>query len=243
MKESLADTACALSAMIVTTTEATVARTRDSMATWKWEEEDEAVAELDDDIEDDKAPLAGSVSPPAQASRPVEAAVPQPPPPQANPWGAPPPDWNDPVQQEERRIAMENWMLQMAADTRQAIIDEGKLDERQTAQFDQVIDTMNLQVANVAQEWADYIRETGTLNADDRLRLMHDMSTTLVTASDDLDSRFPEWRNTNSDLLRLIDPAVFAPFMELRNEGFRIPGNGMFGRGGPRPNFNPNPNR
>ena len=137
---------------------------------------------------------------------------------------------------------MENWMQQMAADTRANIIEQGKLDERQAVELDQVIESMNQQVTDMASQWADYIRETGTLDADSRLRLMHDISSIVVAASDSLDQHFPEWRDGDANPMQLINPSAFAPFQKLREEGYRIPGMGMFpgiGRGPRPPNVNP----
>ena len=192
---------------------------------WRYEVEEE-------EYEEEVPPVASA--PAVTVSEAASSGVPQ-----GNPRGGPPQDWNNPAVQAERQAALENWMQQAAADTRQNIIEQGGLDEKQAMELDTLVDSMNQQVTDMAREWADYIRETGTLDADNRMRMMHDISSIVVATSDSLDQHFPSWRGGNANPMQLISPSAFQPFQDLRAEGYRIPGMRIFpgfGGGGRPPN-------
>jgi len=187
--------------------------------------------------EEEARPVAAAPAPESRPTNTVDREAP------GNPWGGAPQNWNDPAQQAARQAAIENWMQQAAADTRQNIIEQGGLDEDQVMELDTMIGDLNQQVTDIASEWADYIREVGALDADSRMRMMHDISKAMVIASDRLDQCFPEWRNGNPDLIRLIGMSASAPFQRLREDGYRIRGMGIlpgFGGGQRPPNGNSN---
>ena len=122
----------------------------------------------------------------------------------------------DPAKLEEIKAEMEARVAQIAAETRQAIIDNAKLDDAQTAQLDKVIDDLNRKMEDASAKWADYVREHGTLDADGRLRMMHDVSSVMVSVSDGLDAISPDWRGEGVDFTRLIRVSSLEPFRQLR---------------------------
>jgi len=128
----------------------------------------------------------------------------------------------DPAKMDELKAEMEARVAQVAADTRQAIIDNANLDEAGIEQLDKVIDDLNAQMEVVSSKWADHVRQHGTLDADGRLRMMHDLSSLMVSVSDNMDAISPDWRGEGVDFTRLIRISSLEPFRLLRAESSGI---------------------
>jgi len=122
----------------------------------------------------------------------------------------------------ERTARMGVIVAQSAAEVRQAIINNAKLDAVQTAQLDKDIADMNRQMLEVSTKWADEIRKTGTLDVTTRMRMQQDTGGVLVALANKMDQEFPGWNGENVDLSRLVRvSSAFEPFRKVRSEILR----------------------
>jgi hypothetical protein len=91
----------------------------------------------------------------------------------------------------------------------------------QTQQFDQTITNMNAQVGEKIRQWTDYVKQQQDVTPETTLRMMNDLSATIVGAYDELDGSFPaDWREkagSEFQLLDFINPEVGLPFAELQD--------------------------
>lgn len=116
--------------------------------------------------------------------------------------------------------AKEAWSMR-AAIARRNFIAENKLDDRQTLEFDALVESMNLRLGASIDKWTATIADEKTLRPETGLRMMTELGTALVLTYDELDRRLPpEWRqNTgpNFELVNFVDPEVLTPLQDLEN--------------------------
>jgi len=144
------------------------------------------------------------------------------------------------AERDARMQAFMDRMRQQAIEERATFVESQQLDEGQVQTFDSIMGNLNQRVGDIAQQWADYIRQTGKMENDYGMRMMHDVSGAMVEAYDAMDASFPSWRNSMPrGGMGWVDPAVYAPVVDavrsvdpnMRN--FRLPGMNIRPGGGP----------
>lgn len=151
------------------------------------------------------------------------------------------PSRDDPAVREARRREFAERMREWSEASRTDFIAKTGLDEAKAAKVDGLVFDLNQRVESIVADWVAYIRESGSYDADFNIRFGHDLTGALVAAYDALDEELPAgWRSAagDFDLMRMIDPDVMRPMMELQREMGQRRG-GFFGgfmgggRGGP----------
>jgi hypothetical protein len=91
----------------------------------------------------------------------------------------------------------------------------------QTQMFDQTVEAMNKELGDKIQQWADYVKQQKTFSPETGLRMMNDLSSTLVKSYDELDRAMPaDWRDRAGQEFQLFDfinPEVALPLADIEN--------------------------
>lgn len=94
-----------------------------------------------------------------------------------------------------------------------------KLDEKQTADFDVVVEAMNLRLGATVDKWAAKIKKDGEMRPETGLRMMTEMGNDMVLTYDEMDRKMPEeWRKqagSNFEMVNFVDPEVLTPLQDL----------------------------
>ena len=135
------------------------------------------------------------------------------------------------AERDARMQAFMDRLRQQTAEERVMFVESQQLNERQVQTYDSIMGNLNQRVGDIAEQWADYIRQTGKMENDYGMRMMHDVSGAMVEAYDAMDASFPSWRNSMPrGGMGWVDPSAYAPIIEavqsiggdMRN--FRMPG-------------------
>ena len=134
------------------------------------------------------------------------------------------------------------WALR-AEIARTNFIARTKLDEKQTQNFDTLVDAMNIRLGSSIDKWVATIKQNGQMSPELGLRMMTELGGDMVVTYDELDRKLPtDWRQNAGDkfeMVNFVDPEVLTPLQDLdgvvnaagsgggRHGGFRI------GVGGP----------
>jgi len=144
------------------------------------------------------------------------------------------------AEREARRQEFMDRIRQQAAEERAAFVESQQLNEAQVQAFDTIMVDLNQRVGDIAEQWADYIRQTGKMENDFGMRMMHDVSGAMVVAYDAMDTSFPSWRTSMPrGGMGWVDPSAYEPIITVVREidpnmrNFRMPMPGMNMRGGP----------
>jgi len=90
-----------------------------------------------------------------------------------------------------------------------------------TQMFDKSIEAMNKELGDKIQQWADYLKTQKEVSAETGLRMMNDLSGTLVKSYDELDRVLaPGWRDQAGEQFQLFDfinPEVALPLADAEN--------------------------
>ena len=89
----------------------------------------------------------------------------------------------------------------------------------QTQMFDRAITNMNAQLAEKIRQWTDYLKQEQEVTPESAVRMMNDLSSTIVASYDELDKTLPaDWRDKAGpefQLLDFVNPEVALPFAEV----------------------------
>ena len=91
----------------------------------------------------------------------------------------------------------------------------------QTIQFDVTMAAMNLRLSNSVRTWVDYIKQQGNVAPETGIRIMNDLSSSLVLAYGDLDRTMPaDWRDKAGPKFQVFDfinPDTVMPLTEVED--------------------------
>lgn len=122
--------------------------------------------------------------------------------------------------EEQIRKAAELWRTR-AELARSTFIANVTTTEDEGVLFDATMETMNARLAESLQRWADTLKQEQTLSPETGVRMMNDLSGTLVQTYDELDAGLPEgWRakaGESFQLLDFIDPEVAMPLADVQD--------------------------
>ncbi len=94
-----------------------------------------------------------------------------------------------------------------------------KLDEKQTQDFDVVVEAMNIRLGATVDKWAAKIKKDGEMKPETGLRMMTEMGNDMVVTYDEMDRKMPEdWRKQsgpNFEMVNFVDPEVLTPLQDL----------------------------
>lgn len=89
------------------------------------------------------------------------------------------------------------------------------------AQFDVTLAAMNLRMSNSVRTWVESVGQRKEFSSEDGIRIMKEISTTLVQAYDDLDRAMPaDWRakaGPEFELVNFINPEVVMPLADIED--------------------------
>jgi hypothetical protein len=89
----------------------------------------------------------------------------------------------------------------------------------QAASFDVIMAAMNIRLSNSIRTWVDVMKQEADLTPESGVRIMNELSSSLVLAYDDLDRTMPEGWRTNAgpkfQVFDFIDPEVARPLTEV----------------------------
>lgn len=94
-----------------------------------------------------------------------------------------------------------------------------KLDQRQTADFDVLVEAMNLRLGASIDKWVATIKQQGEMSSELGLRMMTELGNDMVLTYDELNRKLPEgWRKNAGpkfEMVDFVDPEVLTPLQEL----------------------------
>jgi len=89
----------------------------------------------------------------------------------------------------------------------------------QAAQFEVAMAAMNLRLSNSIRTWVDYVKQQKDVTPETGIRMMNDLSSTLVLTYNDLDRALPaDWRQKAGPKFQVFDfinPDVALPLTEV----------------------------
>lgn len=151
-----------------------------------------------------EVPLPATNSPATETETPASATN-----------AAPPPTARENIQ-----LAIEAWKTRSAL-ARTGFLSNINASPVQTQLFDQTIATMNKELGEKIQQWADHLRNQADVTPETGLRMMNDLSSVVVKSYDELDRVLaPGWREQAGDGFQLFDhinPEVALPLAGLEN--------------------------
>lgn len=104
---------------------------------------------------------------------------------------------------------------------RNNFIKRAEFDEKAATQFDVVIEAMNLRLGAAVDAWSSRLLAEGSVNEEDGIRMMNELSEVMVLTYDEMDRNLPEgWREKAGptfDLVSFVDPEVLTPLQELED--------------------------
>ena len=102
-----------------------------------------------------------------------------------------------------------------------------KLDAKQTADFDTLVDAMNVRLGTSIDQWAAKIRQEDALTPEMTARMMNELSGIMVGTYDELDRKMPQaWRKEAGPrfaMMDFIDPEVLTPLEDVKEITARGP--------------------
>ena len=88
-------------------------------------------------------------------------------------------------------------------------------------QFDVTMAAMNIRLSNSVRTWVDYVKTKQDVDSEAGIRIMSDLSSTLVQAYNDLDRTMPaDWRTKAGpgfEVVNFINPDVVMPLTEVED--------------------------
>lgn len=112
----------------------------------------------------------------------------------------------------------ETWALR-AAIARTNFVSRAGLNERQTADFDTLLDGMNLRLGAAVDKWAAIIQSEDDLTEETGVRMMNELSQAMTVTYDEFDRKLgPDWRakaGPKFGLMNFVDPEVLTPLQGL----------------------------
>lgn len=145
-----------------------------------------------------------------------------------------------PEQKEEQREAFIGKMRERAQKRFNTFVSNTGLDDEQTESFRTTVATLDSNLRETAEAWAENIRETGTFTRDSQMTFAGHISLLVSAGYDEMDATLPEdWRETEGDvnLMEIVGPEAMSPMVEALTEtgnddGLQVIGQIMSGPGG-----------
>lgn len=109
------------------------------------------------------------------------------------------------------------WSLRVDI-ARTNFIAKTKLDEKGRADFDVLVEAMNLRLGTAIDKWATVIREKNEMTPELGVRMMTDLGNAVVLTYDEFDRVLPPtWRENAGkfEMVDFIDPEVLTPLQDL----------------------------
>ena len=134
--------------------------------------------------------------------------------------------------EEQIKAAMELWKTRSAL-ARNSFLSNLNATPEQTQHFDEAVNTMNQQLGEKIKTWAEMIKQQDQVPPEAGVRMISDLSETLVNAYDGMDKTLPQdWRDKAGPEFQLFD--FINPEVGLPMAGFKGKWSGGFGnRKGP----------
>ncbi len=117
--------------------------------------------------------------------------------------------------------AADIWTLRSTL-ARGSFVERAALTRQEIEVFDVLVDEMNVRISESVSAWSKEIRDAGSMQAGDGMRLVHDLTGILVSTYDDmdntLDSGWREFVGMEFDLIDLVDPRAAEPLIDIEQE-------------------------
>lgn len=117
--------------------------------------------------------------------------------------------------------AIELWQTRVAI-ARNTFVANTRLSDAEAAQFDTIVDAMNVRIGTKIDEFAKEVAGAETVQPEAGIRLVNDITESMVSAYDDLDRSMPqEWRRGAGGKFTMtdfIDPEVARPLVGVQGK-------------------------
>jgi hypothetical protein len=114
--------------------------------------------------------------------------------------------------------AVELWKMRSEI-ARNTFISNARLSPQDATEFDVLVDAMNIRLEDSIGKWAKGVKEKEDASAEDGIRLVNDVTDTLVLTYEEMDRKLPEtWRKNAGKGVQLtdfIDPSVAKPLIPV----------------------------
>lgn len=141
----------------------------------------------------------------------------------------PAPQTEEPLKPEDLRArideAKELWKTRVNI-ARAQWLDRLKLSPEDTAKFDDALNTMNVNLYEAMQNFADVLAAGDTLSPETGVRAFNEMTSALVQTYDELDAFLPEAQRGEASKIELtdfIDPGVAEPLIAVQDKLESLP--------------------
>lgn len=118
---------------------------------------------------------------------------------------------------EEIDTAVQLWKTRSEL-ARTSVLQETGATREQATQFDVLMLAMNMRLSNSIRSWVDVIKTEDAMTPESGVRMMNELSGTIVQAYTDMDRDFPDWRvQTEGEFnaMDFVDPQVALPLTEV----------------------------
>ena len=123
------------------------------------------------------------------------------------------------VMREQMRTAAELWKTRSAL-ARNSFLSNLAATPEQTQAIDQAIANMNQQLGDKIKQWAEFLKLQPEVSPETGVRMMNDLSSTLVGSYDELDRTLsPDWRDKAGKEFQVFDfinPDVALPLTDVK---------------------------
>lgn len=117
--------------------------------------------------------------------------------------------------------AIDLWQTRVAI-ARNTFVANAHLNDSQALKFDTILDAMNVRIGTTIDEFANEAKDAEKVQTEAGIRLMNDITESMVTAYDEMDQTMPQgWRRRAGDKFSMtdfIDPEVARPLVGVEGK-------------------------
>ncbi len=117
--------------------------------------------------------------------------------------------------------AIDLWQTRVAI-ARNTFVANAYLNDSQAVKFDTILEAMNVRIGTTIDEFASEVKDAETVQTEAGIRLMNDITDSMVTAYDEMDQTMPQgWRRRAGDKFTMtdfIDPEVARPLVGIEGK-------------------------
>ena len=127
---------------------------------------------------------------------------------------------DDRTMRERIDAGMDAWRVRSDIARNNFIANAG-LDAAQAAQFDVLVQAMNLRLKDRLSRFAGEVKDGQKITPESGARIINDLSGSVVMTYDEMDRTLPTWRAGNPgrfDMADFIDPAVAEPLIDIEGD-------------------------
>ncbi len=117
--------------------------------------------------------------------------------------------------------AVELWKLRVDV-ARSTFVSNAQLNDEQELEFDVLVEAMNLRIGDTIDNFAEQLRDAEEVQMEAGVRIMNEITETIVMTYDELDKSLPaKWRESSGErfsLIDFVDPEVARPLTDVQDK-------------------------